>query len=343
MKPVSRRRLLTLLPALAAAPAMPAAASRSLNFEAASKYVAARRGLALLVKQGGKVVFEKYYNGGKEGEVRRIYSGTKGFWGLAAMAAIEDGKLSPAEKVSDTLPSWREGSKKEVTVEQLLDFTGGLERCLRLHQDGLKNRNQMALDRPLVARPGKSFIYGPSQLQVFHEVLKQKLKSRWRSESPTRYLERRVLRPMGLGPQRYLEDASGNPLLAAGFVMTPGQWARMGDVLVSGGGPVLKSSSMKLLLEGSAANGAYSFGFWNNRSAGLFGREIDIEDHLEVDWDRQNWSRVCFARGVPPDAVACIGSGYQRLYAIPSMQLVIIRQGVNARFSDGDFLRALLG
>lgn len=340
---LTRRHFAHLLAGLAATPLAGAEASR-LNLSGAAKYVAARRSYALLVKQHGHVIHESYSNGAKRGQGWRIYSGTKGFWGLAAMAAVEDGLIRLDEKVASTLPGWNEGLKKSVTVEQLLDFTCGLERCLRLHQDGLKNRNQMAMDRPMVSSPGRSFIYGPSALQVFHEVLKRKLAGKkGRGESPTRYLERKVLKPMGLGPQRYLADASGNPLLAAGFVMSAEQWSRMGDVLLANGRPVLNSSSMGKLLEGSSANPAYSFGFWNNRAAGRMApREIDIEDQLDVDWDRQNWSRVCIARGVPKDLIACIGSSYQRLYVIPSQGLVIVRQGLGARYSDGEFLRTLL-
>ena len=338
----TRRHFLHLVSALAASPAVGVEAS-ILDLPAAASYVKERKGNALLIKQHGKVIHESYANGAQRGEARRIYSGTKGYWGLAAMAAVEDGLLALDEKVSTTLPEWT-GSKKVITIEQLLDFNCGLERCLKLHQDGLTDRNQMAMDRPLVGTPGKSFIYGPSALQVFHEVLKRKLAARKRSDTPTRYLERRVLRPLGLGPQRYLADAKGNPLLAAGFLLSPNQWSRMGDLLLAEGKPILKPASMKPLLEGSSANSAYSFGFWNNRAASKAGaREIDIEDQLEVDWDRQNWSRVCIAKGVPSDLIACIGSGYQRLYAIPSLGLVIVRQGLNARFSDGHFLRTLLG
>lgn len=321
-----------------------AAGGTRLNIEAAAKYVSGRRGHALYIRQNGEVLCDRYFNGAEKGEVRRIYSGTKGFWGLAAMAAVEDGHLSLKERVADTLPAWNVPGKRDVKIEQLLDFTCGLERALVIHQDGLKDRNQIALGRPLVATPGRSFIYGPSALQVFHEVLKQKLRGRFRSQSPTQYLERRVLRPMGLGSQRYLADARGNPLLAAGFVMTPEQWARMGNVLISRGAPVLKPESMGPLLEGSSANAAYSFGFWNNRASGRLGaREIDIEDQLDVDWQRQSWARVCVAKGVPKDLITCIGSSYQRLYAIPSLNLVVVRQGLNARYSDGAFLRTLLG
>ena len=41
--------------------------------------------------------------------------------------------------------------------------------------------------------------------------------------------------------------------------------------------------------------------------------------------------------------IASVGSGYQRLIVIPSMELIIVRLGQDAKFSDGDFLRILLG
>ena len=58
---------------------------------AAAVYSAKHRGHALLVKQHGRVIHESYSNGAKASTARRIYSGTKGFWGLAALAAMEDG------------------------------------------------------------------------------------------------------------------------------------------------------------------------------------------------------------------------------------------------------------
>jgi len=319
---------------------------QSTRIAKAAEYSAKRKGLALLVRQHGKLLHESYPNGAKPGETRRIYSGTKAFWGLAMLAAVEDGILSLDEPAAAVIHEWRgRGDKEKFTLEQLMDFTCGLERCLRIHEDGLENRDRMAIGRPVLAAPGKRFIYGPSAMQVAHQMLKRRLAGRWRNETPARYLERRVLRPLGLGPQRYIPDAAGNPLLASGFMMTPAQWARMGEVILAKGAPVLKKpASWELATEGSAANPAYSFGFWNNRKAAdKNAREFDIEDMLEVDWDKQGWTRACVCRDAPPDLVACIGSGYQRLFAVPSMSLVIVRQGTNARFSDGDFLRLLLG
>jgi predicted RNA-binding protein with PIN domain len=347
----TRRHLLAWIGLSGAGLALPAWARKadpvilsSARLEAAAKYCAERKSTALLVRQSGRVIHESYPNGGKRGQPQRIYSGTKGFWGLAAMAAVEDGLITLEEKVADTISEWRDDARRsKVTVEMLLDFTGGLERGLSIHEDGHKDRNLMAMKRPMVATPGKSFIYGPSQLQVFHELLKRKLATKKRKESPTRYLERRVLKPLGLGPQRYIPDAAGNPLLAAGFLMSASQWAKLGECLLNEGDPILKPGSFRTLIEGSNANAAYSFGFWNNRAAGKDSpREIDVEDQLDVDWDKQSWSRVCIGKDAPQDLLASVGSGYQRLYAVPSLELVIVRQGTNARFRDGEFLRTIL-
>ncbi len=331
------------LPGLAGK-ATPSPLSRAC-LEAAAKYCAERKSTAFLVRQGGRVIYESHPNGGGRDLPQRIYSGTKGFWGIAAMAAVEDDLMKLDERVADTISEWSDDERRsKVTVEMLLDFTGGLERGLKIHEDGLSDRNLMAMKRPMVDTPGKSFIYGPSQLQIFHELLKRKLAKKRRKETPTRYLERRVLKPLGLGPQRYIPDAAGNPLLAAGFMMSASQWARLGESLLHEGHPILKPASFTALLEGSSANAAYSFGFWNNRAAGRDSpREIDIEALLDVDWDRQSWRHVCISKDAPPDLIACIGSSCQRLFAIPSQELVIVRQGLAAHFRDGEFLRLLLG
>src|SRR4029077_11447551 len=114
------------------------------------------------------------------------------------------GLLSLDEPVSDTIASWKSDSRKaRITIRQLLDFSSGLEPVFSLHNENPGDRDAIAIRAPLVASPGNAFIYGPSALQVFHAVLKEKL----HGESPTRYLERRVLNRLGLGSQRYLTDS----------------------------------------------------------------------------------------------------------------------------------------
>lgn len=313
------------------------------QLRAAAAYSAAHAGTVFVAMQHGKVIFEDYPNGGARDLPHRIYSGTKGFWGLAALAAAEDGIIDLDEKVSNTITEWAgDPRKSRITIRQLLQMTSGLERCILLHEDGLINRNTTAIGRPLQSDPGKSFIYGPSSLQVFEELLRRKMAKR--RESPTRYLERHVLRPLGLGPQRYLPDRSGNPLLAAGFMMTGREWAGIGQVLLRSGKPVIKPESMDVIRHGSSANAAFSFGFWNNTNAGRRGAvEPDIEKMLEGDWYKHSWSGVCLCRAAPADLLAAIGSHFQRLYVSPRHDLVVVRMGSHSNYQDSRFLRLLFG
>jgi CubicO group peptidase (beta-lactamase class C family) len=307
----------------------------------AAAYSAECRGFSLLVVQRGRTLLEEYPNGNSASKAHKIYSGTKAFWNLAALAAVEDGRLDLDERVSATLPEWRGDPRKaRVTVRALLDFSSGLEPGIFLHGDGVRDRNRAAIDLPMVAAGGERFVYGPGAMQVFHEVLRRKLAPS--RGTPTAYLERRVLAPLGLGPQRYLADRAGHPLLATGWQLTAREWAKIGRVVLAKGAPVLHGGTLSAMRRGSGANRAYALGWWNNRAA-PGGREFDLEDMLERDWQRQDWHGAVICRDAPADLMASIGSGYQRLYVIPSLDLIVVRQGGGGRFSDARFLRLLLG
>ncbi len=317
----------------------PAADLDPADVRKAAEYSADHRGRSFLVVQNGKTLLEQYPGGGSAETPLRIYSGTKAFWNLAALAAADDGILALDERVADTIATWREDPRKsQVTIRQLLDFSCGLAPGFGMQVNEYGNRDKTALRLPMVAAPGKAFIYEPSALQVFHQVLKEKLPGK----TPTEYLERRVLKRLHLGPQRYLEDRAGNPLLAAGFIMTARQWARMGQLVLDRGKPIVRPETLAQAWRGSSANRAFSLGWWNNRAA-PGGREFDFEAMLKPKWPRQDWSGACLCRAAPPDLVACIGSDYQRLYVIPSLDLIVVRHGAGGPFSDAQFLRLLLG
>jgi len=302
--------------------------------KAAADYSARHRGVSFLAIQNGRTLLEQ--NGKTP---HKIYSGTKAFWDLASLAAAEDGLLRLDERVADTVTSWRSDPRKaQVTIRQLLDFDSGLEPEFFLHESQSGDRDTAAIRARMVAEPGSAFIYGPAALQVFHQVLKEKL----RGESPTHYLERRVLHRLGLGSQRYLTDRAGNPLLAAGWILSAKQWAKLGQLVLANGTPIVSPGSLAHCWRGTAANHAFSLGWWNNRAAPN-GREFDFEQMLIPKWQNQDWRDACLCRDAPSDLLACIGSEGQRLYVIPSLQLIVVRQANGGSFSDAHFLRLFLG
>jgi len=313
------------------------------DFAAAEAYSVKTGGLAFLVKVNGKIVRETYSNGGGKDIPQKIYSCTKAFWSLTALVAVEEGLLKLDEPVANTITEWAaDKTKSQIVIRDLLNFTSGLSPMPELHDNDHPDRTSAALKARSLAQPGDRFFYGPASLQVFHEVLAKKLKKK----SPTRFLEREVLSPLGLGSQRYLPDGTGAPLLAAGWMQTARQWSAMGRVILEKGEPVLDEDDgfFAEALKGGKANEAYAFGFWNNHAAGSkSGREIDVETLMERKLMSQSWRNICLSKTAPAELVACIGSYGQRLYVVPSKKLVIVRLGKGGQFKDAPFLKALFG
>jgi CubicO group peptidase (beta-lactamase class C family) len=309
----------------------------------AAKYSESKRGVSMLVMQNGRTIFEHYANGGSARGRWPIFSGTKSFWGIAALAAVREGLFKLDDFVSDTITEWKSDPRKlRITIRQLLSQTDGIEGASRLQRASIRDRNAMAIRLPLVAEPGSAFIYGPSHLQIFSELLRRKLRGR----TTTAYVEGHLLNRLGIGRLNYKKDSLGNPLLATGFELTAREWARLGELVLGRGNyRGRRIVSADLLLEafaGSSANPSYGLTFWLNRPSPN-GREADMERMLDLPWQNAQWADVCICKDAPADTVVALGSGYQRLFIIPSLSATIVRQGSNAKFSDAHFLRLVLG
>jgi CubicO group peptidase (beta-lactamase class C family) len=308
----------------------------------AAGYSESKRGIALLVIQNGRTIFERYSRGAVANGRWPIFSGTKSFWGVTALCAVRDGLFRLDDPVAATITEWKTDPRKSrITIRQLLNFTDGIPGASHLHRTSIGNRNLAAIQLPLVAEPGTRFIYGPSHLQIFLELLRRKLSAR----SPIAYIQENVLQPLGLGAMEFKPDRRGNPLGASGFELTAREWARFGALVLGNGSyegrRIVPANLMKEALVGSAANPAYGLTFWLNKKA-PHSTEADMEKELDLPWERANWQGVCISLAAPPDMVVALGSGYQRLFVIPSIHAIIVRQGQDGKFSDAQFLRLLL-
>ncbi len=309
----------------------------------AAKYSESKRGNAIFVLQNGRTVFEHYANGGSASRRWPIFSGTKSFWGIAALAAVRDGLFKLDDPVADTITEWKTDPRKsQITIRQLLSQTDGIEGASRLQRPTIRDRNAMAIQLPVLANPGTAFIYGPSHLQIFSELLRRKLRGR----SVSGYFEAHVSRRLGLDHLNYKKDARGNPLPATGFELTAREWARLGELVVGSGNyhgrQIVPANLLREAFVGSQANPAYGLTFWLNQQSPN-GREADMERLLDLPWQSNEWRNVCFCKDAPADLVVAVGSHYQRLFIIPSLKAVIVRQGSGANFSDAQFLRLVLG
>jgi CubicO group peptidase (beta-lactamase class C family) len=313
------------------------------NCARAAKYSESRRGVSILVMQNGRTVFEHYANDGMRDARWPILSGTKSFWGIAALVAVKQGLFQLDDRVSETITEWRSDPRKsEITIRQVLSQTDGIEAAPHLHSASIRDRNAIAIRLPLLAAPGSRFIYGPSHLQIFSELLRRKLNG----HSTISYIQENVLTPLGLTNLEFKQDRRGNPLPASGFELTAREWAQLGELVLGHGNyhghQVVSAGLLQQAFVGTSANPSYGLTFWLNRQAPN-AREIDIEKELDLPWENARWGDTCISRVAPADTVVALGSDYERLFIIPSLNAIIVRQGRNAKFSDAQFLRLVFG
>ncbi|MBV9264311.1 MAG: serine hydrolase, partial [Candidatus Eremiobacteraeota bacterium] len=172
--------------------------------ERAVEYSRAHGLQALVISRGGDVIAQEYAAGFTGDTPHALYSGTKSFWGVAALVARDEGLLGLDEAVAETVKSWRDDPwKRRVTLRMLLSLTagfgfGGLGASVPTYD--------RALSTPLKNEPGTRFTYGGIPLQVFGAVLATKLAPQ--KLTPHEYLRRRILEPAGVrvGKWRELSD-----------------------------------------------------------------------------------------------------------------------------------------
>jgi CubicO group peptidase (beta-lactamase class C family) len=309
----------------------------------AAKYSESHTGMSMLVMQNGRTVFEHYAHGGVPERRLPIFSGTKSFWGIAALIAAQARLLRLDDRVADTITEWKNDPRKsQITIRELLNATDGIEGASFLHRESIRDRDAAAIRLPLLAPPGLVFTYGPSHLQIFCELLRRKLNGR----STISYIQQHVLNPLGLYKLDFKKDRRGNPLPASGFELTAREWAHFGELVLGRGNyhgrQIVSADWLRQAFIGSNTNPAYGLTFWLNAQA-PFAREVDMEKEIDLSLDRAGWSGACICAAAPPDMVVALGSGHQRLFIIPSLRALIVRQGEGGKFSDAEFLRLVLG
>jgi len=281
------------------------------QLERATEYAGAHGPHALLAMRDSDVLFEEYASGWDSQRVHALYSGTKSFWSIAAAAAAEDGLLDLDEPVARSIPSWNEGAKARVRIEDLLGLIsglpfGGLGAGVPTFED--------AIAKPLAHEARTTFTYSGIPLQVFGGVLSKKLASQ--ALTPLEYLKARIVDPIGLriGSWRKLKD--GTETMPTGAFLAAREWAKFGQLLVQRGiwegTRIIEESSITACWRPGTVNPRYGLGFW-------------LYQPGETDF-------VAYSSG----------AGGQGLYIIPSQGVVVVHFGQSKSYNHERFLRRLL-
>lgn len=216
-----------------------------MNLDQAAAYHLKHKPQALLVQQAGKTLLEQYEGDFRADMPHALYSGTKSFWGIAAVTAQRERLLLLDD------PVWR-----GVTVRELLNLTagvpfGGLGSAVPPYEKALATEPRDA--------PGAKFTYGGIPLQIFGAVFAERLKPL--GLTPHQYLQQRVLAPNSVEVASWRTLKDGTQPLPTGAFLTAVNWARYGAFVARNAG------DYEECFRGSQANPRYGLGWWLAPSA----------------------------------------------------------------------------
>jgi CubicO group peptidase (beta-lactamase class C family) len=269
--------------------------------QSALEYASKHKLHALIIMGDGRVLSQTYGNGHDGLTPHALYSGTKSFWGVAAIRAEKDEILRLDDRVAETFPQWATDEwKSRVTLRQLLQLTsgigfGGLGAAVPIYEK--------ALAVELKNEPGTTFTYGGVALQVFGAVFANKLGSR--KQTPQEYLQQRILDPIGVRIEKWRTLTDGTNPLPTGAFVSAHDWLRYGRFVCE------HREEFEQCFQGSAANPHYGLGWWLGST------------------------------NAPSDLVYASGAGGQALYIVPSQQTVIVHFGESRSYKHDALLKRL--
>jgi len=273
-----------------------------MNIDAAVEYARRHRLEAFVVRRGADVVAQAYGDGFSSETPHKLFSGTKSFWGVAAIVAQREGVLKLDEPVCETFEAWRDDPwKRRVTLRMLLTLTaghafGGLGSAVPTYD--------RALAMPIANEPASTFTYTGISLQVFGAVFAQKLRAL--DMTPHEYLRERVLRPANAEVATWRTLADGTQPLPTGASMSAAAWSNYGCYVLE------RSDEFADCFRGSPANPRYGLGWWLDAPAG-------------------GTAAIPYASG----------SGGQGLYLLASSDAAVVHFGAGASYKHDAMLRRL--
>ncbi len=273
----------------------------------------------VVVVHDGAIVSEWYADGADQDSWAASWSVAKSFSSALIGIAIDQGKIpSVDEPMTTWYPEWVDDERSQVTLRDVLQMAPGLEwdesydpanmDTSDIIRIGFSERDQLAYAAsrpPSGDEPGTVFSYSSGTSMLLSGVLEQA------TGMPADDYARTVLfDPIGMEKVEWWRDAEGQTLTYCCLDTPSRGYARFGQLFLNNGKwgdeQVVPVSWVADSITGSpAAPEQYGYQWWL----------------ADVD-------------GVPSDLFFANGFDGQHIFVIPSLDLVVVRNGTYAKF-DG--------
>jgi CubicO group peptidase (beta-lactamase class C family) len=315
-------------------------AARTISTEAWAEAVAYAREqdtLALVVWHRDAIQYEYYLEGFDPGARTDPASMAKSVTALVLGLAVADGHIgSVDDPVAKYVPEWRNDSRRTITIRHLLTMTSGLaqepftpgpfSQGTRLNAG--TRIEELVLSVPLTRPPGEGFSYFNFNSQLLGVVIERATGRRFAD-----YLAERLWSRLGTSDAFvYLDREQGMARTYCCLQATAEDWLRVGQLYLGkgriGDEQLIPESWMQMVVDPSPANPNYGFQVWlgtRHEPRRSYGPLVSVAAPQSSP----------FAAN---DVIFLDGSGGQRVYIVPSHDLVIVRTGGGGiDFRRGEF------
>ena len=295
--------------------------------ELAAEFAEKSQSTSLIVYLNGEIEFEQYWLGA--GPERPIYSFSmhKSVVALLIGIAIREGHIeSVDEPLSRYLPEWADDERAAITIRHALHMNSGLEPMSfptnpfskHVQRQIGTSLGDTALSFSLRNPPGTVFDYNGVNPTLLVMVIERATGRRYAD-----YLSENIWEPLGNREAAvWLDQEGGLARGATSLYAVPMDWLRIGELVLNqgvlNGEQIVTSDWIQQMTSPSPTNPLYGFLIWVG-SEYVETRELESFEGFAATADDP------FVAG---DVVYFDGLGGQRVYVIPSRDMVIVRTGV---------------
>lgn len=286
---------------------------------------------SVLVLRGGQTIAEWYFAGTDEvrgrprghvtfdaASLHDARSITKGVVSMLVGIAIAEGKIKslddPTLSYFPEYPPLGTPERQRIRLRDLMSMTSGLKwdentypytdaRNSETAMDMAADRNRFVLEQEILSAPGERWQYSGGDVALMGAIL-----ARATGRPLEGYAREKLFAPMGITSWEWLKDNRGVPYAASGLRLTTRDMGKLGQMMLAGG----RWEGRQIVPADWAAASVTAHA------------SVQPDPVCGTKYGYFWWlSAGCSPLGQTP-WFAAIGNGGQRIYVVPSRDLVVI-------------------
>ena len=288
-------------------------------------YAEAANSSSLVILHGGRILSENYWDGRTRSTKSNLFSASKAMVATMVGQLMTEGTFTSLEQKSSVfLDEWKGvAGKQDITLRHHLTMTTGLEGGEQNIVGQVLSRNErfFAANLPLEHAPGTYWTYNNPAYRLLFSIIEEAT-----GQSLTTVSTQKLFQPLGMDANWSIRTASFGGQTFQNYQSinaTALSAARFGLLALRNG--VWHGSQIApaaFMAESTSTsqhiNPSYGFLWWLNRGASVGGQQLLFDGVLREGR---------YFPDAPPDLFAAIGKDDQIIAVIPSLDLVIVRQG----------------